>query len=218
MKLANISLSVMTLLLAAAPAMSADLSVQGQVITSQGTVSSGKTEFTDAAGTTSTDDNGGKSKSITAPGVGVNAQYHVTDRVSVGGGLAWVYYDGGKEKGQYNDFSVAANGSYDFLKLDALALYGTAGISYHLLDPKDQKNDLVKQDFKSADLLNYDLGVGARYELVKNVNLGLAYRFSDTLAKGTFDSTAVIATESSKTKAKDIGLQQNELIASVGYS
>lgn len=219
MKLANISLTALALLLASAPAMSADLSVQGQLITSQGKLSSGKSEVTDTTtGETFKSDETEKGKSITAPGAGVNLQYKLTDSVSLNGGVAFVNYDGGKEKGQYNDLSVSVNGTYDFFKQDALALYGLGGLSYHMVDPKDQKDDDGEVKFKSADLVNYDLGVGGRYEIVKNVNLGLTYRYTDTLSKGTFNTTGIIATDPIKAKIKDVSLQQNELIASVGYS
>ncbi len=216
MKLANISLTALALLLASAPAMSADLSVQGQLITSQGKLTSGKSESTDP--TTLKSDESQKGKSITAPGAGVNLQYKLTDTASVGGSVAFVNYDGGKEKGQYNDLSVSVNGTYDFFKQDAFALYGLGGLSYHMVDPKDQKNEVAEVKYKSADLVNYDLGVGGRYEVVKNVNLGLSYRYTDTLAKGTINTTSIIATDSVKAKFKDVSLQQNELIASVGYS
>ncbi len=219
MKLANFSLSLLTVLLASSPAMSADLSVQGQLITSQGKLNSEKAEFTDpSTGVKVSEKNDGKADTITAPGVGVNLQYKLNDALRLGGGVAWIEYNGDKDKADYSDLSASVNATYDLYKQDAFSLYGLGGVSYHMVDPKDQKEDGVKVTKKSAELLNYDLGIGGRYEVVSNVNLGLSYRYSDTLAKGSIDSASAIGTEGTSTKFKDVSLQQNELIASVGYS
>jgi opacity protein-like surface antigen len=115
---------------------------------------------------------------------------------------------------------VAANATFDFYKQEGFALYGLGGLSYHMVDPKDVKEDGIEVELKSANLLNYDLGVGGRFDVAENVNLSLGYRFSDTLAKGTIDSTAsAIGTGlSQKAEFKDVTLQKNEFIASVGYS
>jgi len=219
MKLANISLSVLTVLLASSPAMSADLTVQGQLITSQGKLNSEKAEFIDPlTGAKVSEKSDGKADTITAPGAGVNLQYKLNDDLRLGGGVAWIEYNGDKDNADYSDLSASVNATYDFFKQDAFSLYGLGGVSYHMVDPKDQKEEGLKVTMKSADLLNYDLGVGGRYEVASNVNLGLSYRYSDTLAKGSIDASSAIGTESLKTTFKDVSLQQNELIASVGYS
>ena len=86
MKPANFSLTALAFLLASAPAMSADLSIQGQLITSQGTLTSGKAETTDpATGETFKSDEKEKVRSINSPGAGVNLLYKLTDTASVGG-------------------------------------------------------------------------------------------------------------------------------------
>lgn len=219
MKLANLSLSVLALAFAAS-GYSADLTVQGEVISSQGKLESGKTKTTDpVTGATVTEDNEGNSKAVTAPGVGVSLQYKLNDALRLGGGLGYVNYDD-KDEGEYSDLSVAANATFDFYKQEGFALYGLGGLSYHMVDPKDVKEDGIELKLKSADLLNYDLGVGGRFDVAENVNLSLGYRFSDTLAKGTIDSTAsAIGTGlSQKAEIKDVTLQKNEFIASVGYS
>ncbi len=219
MKLANLSLSVLALAFAAS-GYSADLTVQGEVISSQGKLESGKTKSTDPiTGATVTEDSEGDAKSITAPGVGVSLQYKLNDALRLGGGLGYVNYDD-KDEGEYSDLSVAANATFDFYKQEGFALYGLGGLSYHMVDPKDVKEDGIEVKLKSADLLNYDLGVGGRFDVAENVNLSLGYRFSDTLAKGTIDSPAsAIGTGlSSKAEIKDVTLQKNEFIASVGYS
>jgi opacity protein-like surface antigen len=220
MKLANISLSALALVFAAS-GYSADLTVQGEVISSQGRLDSGKTTGVDPiTGISVTENNDEKADTITAPGVGVSLQYKLNDALRLGGGLGYVNYDGGKDKVEYSDLSVAANATFDFYKQEGFALYGLGGLSYHMVDPKDEKSEGLEIEMKSADLLNYDLGLGGRYEVAENVNLSLAYRFSDTLAKGTIDSTAAVAGTdlSAKSQIKDVTLQKNELIASVGYS
>jgi opacity protein-like surface antigen len=219
MKLANLSLSVLALAFAAS-GYSADLTVQGEVISSQGKLESGKTRTTDPiTGATVTEDNEGDAKAVTAPGVGVSLQYKLNDALRLGGGLGYVNYDD-KDEGEYSDLSVAANATFDFYKQEGFALYGLGGLSYHMVDPKDVKEDGVEVKKKSANLLNYDLGVGGRFDVAENVNLSLGYRFSDTLAKGTIDSTASVIGSglSQKAEFKDVTLQKNEFIASVGYS
>lgn len=216
MKLANISLSALALVFAAS-GFSADLTVQGEVISSQGKLDNGKTTEVDPiTGASETYKNDEDADTITAPGVGVSLQYKLNDDLRLGGGLGYTNYDGGKDKLEYSDLSVSANASFDFYKQEGFALYGLGGLSYHMVDPKDADGI----EFKSADLLNYDLGLGGRFDLAENVNLSLAYRFSDTLAKGTIDATAAIADTdfTAKSKFKDVTLQKNELIASVGYS
>lgn len=219
MKLANISLSALALVFAAS-AFSADLTVQGELIGSQGKLDAGKTTLVDkASGESITLENEGKADSIGAAGAGLSLQYKLNDALRLGGGLSWANYDGGKDKGEYSDFSVGANATYDFFKQDALALYGLGGLSYHMVDPKDASAEGLTQKYKSADLLNYDLGVGGRYELAQNVNLSLSYRFSDTLAKGTLESTVAAAgVDVGKSKTKDVSLQKNDFVAAVGYS
>ncbi len=220
MKLANLSLSVLALAFAAS-GYSADLTVQGEVISSQGKLDAGKVKSTDPiTGVSVTEDIEGKPKTITAPGVGVSLQYKLNDALRLGGGLGYTNYDGSKDELEYSDLSVAANASFDFYKQEGFAVYGLGGLSYHMVDPKDSKSEGIEIEMKSADLLNYDLGLGARYDVAENVNLSLGYRYSDTLAKGTIDSTAaaVGSNLSAKSQIKDVTLQKNEFIASVGYS
>jgi opacity protein-like surface antigen len=218
MKLANISLSVLALAFAAS-GYSADLTVQGEVISSQGKLDVGKVKSTDPfTGETVTEDVEGKPKTITAPGVGVSLQYKLNDALRLGGGLAYTNYDGDKDEMEYNDLSLAANATFDFYKQEKFALYALGGLSYHMVDPKDTKEEGVDIELKRADLLNYDLGLGGRFDVAENVNLSLGYRFSDTLAKGSIDTTAAIAGLSAKGQFKDVSLQKNEFIASVGYS
>jgi opacity protein-like surface antigen len=219
MKLANISLSVLALAFAAS-GYSADLTVQGEVISSQGKLDAGKVKSTDPlTGESVTEDVEGKPKSITAPGVGVSLQYKLNDAVRLGGGLAYTNYDGDEGEIEYNDLSIAANTSFDFYKQEKFALYALGGLSYHMVDPKDSKAEGLEFEMKRADLLNYDLGLGGRFDVAENVNLSLGYRFSDTLAKGTIDTTAsAVGVGSAKGQFKDVTLQKNEFIASVGYS
>jgi opacity protein-like surface antigen len=220
MKLANISLSVLALAFAAS-GYSADLTVQGEVISSQGKLDAGKVKSTDPiTGASVTEDVEGKPDTITAPGVGVSLQYKLNDALRLGGGLGYTNYNGDKDEMEYSDLSVAANATFDVYKQEGFAIYALGGLSYHMVDPKDSTSEGVDVEMKSADLLNYDLGLGGRFDVAENVNLSLGYRFSDTLAKGTIDTTAaVIGSDlSAKGQFKDVTLQKNEFIASVGYS
>jgi opacity protein-like surface antigen len=220
MKLANISLSALALVFAAS-GYSADLTVQGEVISSQGKLNSGKTTVVNpVTGTNETQKTDKDADAITAPGFGVSLQYKLNDALRLGGGLGYTNYDGGDDELEYSDLAVGANATYDFYKQESFALYGLGGLSYHMVDPADIKEAGVDVEMKSADLLNYDLGLGGRFEVAENVNLSLAYRFSDTLAKGTIDSSKAIAGTnlSSKAEFKDVTLQKNELVAAVGYS
>ncbi|WP_141736163.1 outer membrane protein [Oligoflexus tunisiensis] len=220
MKLANISVSALALLFAAS-GYSADLTVQGEVIGSQSKLDFGKAKIQEpVTGISITDDNDEKPDTLTAPGFGVSLQYEVNEALRLGGGLGYADYDGDDDEMKYSDMSVAANASYDFYKQDGFALYGLGGLSYHMVDPEDQKAGGLELKRESADLLNYDLGLGGRFDVAENVNLSLGYRFSDTLSKGTIDSklAAVGSDASLKGQLKDVTLQKNEFIASVGYS
>lgn len=219
MKLANLSLSVLALAFAAS-GYSADLTVQGEVISSQGKLDFGKTTTTDSVTGVSTTEDAEDNKAITAPGAGLSLQYKLNDALRLGGGVGYANYDGGKDELEYSDLSVAANATFDFYKQESFALYGLGGLSYHMVDPKDVKTDSGELTMKSADLLNYDLGLGGRFDVAENVNLSLGYRFSDTLAKGTVDASAaaISGVVQQKSKIKDVSLQKNEFIASVGYS
>jgi opacity protein-like surface antigen len=219
MKLANLSLSVLALAFAAS-GYGADLTVQGEVISSQGKLNFGKTTTTDPVTGVSETGDAEDNKAITAPGAGLSLQYKLNDALRLGGGVGYTNYAGGKEEIEYSDLSVAANATFDFYKQESFALYGLGGLSYHMVDPKDEKGDLGELTMKSADLLNYDLGLGGRYEVAENVNLSLGYRYSDTLAKGSIDvsAAAINSAVQEKGKIKDVSLQKNEFIASVGYS
>jgi opacity protein-like surface antigen len=220
MKLANISVSALALLFAAS-GYSAGLTVQGEIIGSQSKLDFGKAKVQDTVtGESETSKLDGDGQTITAPGFGVSLQYELNDALRLGGGFGYASYDGDDNEMTYTDMSLAANATYDFYKQDGFAIYGLGGLSYHMVDPEDQKANGFELKRERADLLNYDLGLGGRFAVAENVNLSLGYRFSDTLSKGTIDSklAAVGSDTGIKAQLKDVTLQKNEFIASVGYS
>ncbi len=217
MKLSK-SLGVLLLTLNSLPAMSAGLEVQGNLITSESSLYLGKKEVKSSTGSSETTDSQEKHEYITAPGAGLSVSYGLTDAVKIGGAFSWVDYQGNDEKRGYTDLSLAVNGGYDFFKWESLSFFGNAGLSYHMVNPEDESKDGNKITYKQSDLLNYDLGLGGRYALTEKLNVGLSYRYSDTLAKGSMKTAGLIDANQGTTKFKDVSLQQNELIASVGYS
>lgn len=220
MKLASISLSTLALVLSASPLMAANLNVQANLITSQGSVDSEKAEATLSNGQVIKEKVEGSRDYLTAPGVGITADYQLIEGLRVGAGVSYVDYKGEKAtenkdgKQGFTDTAFSVNSSYDFYKVEALSLYGLGGLSYHMVNI----DDLDKVEYKDSQLLNYDLGLGGRYAVSDAVNIGLSYKYSDTLAKGEVKVSGVINEDLAGLKFKDVSLQQNEFIASVGYS
>ena len=102
------------------------------------------------------------------------------------------------------------------MKQENFSVFTTAGLSYHILSEDDQEG--FKPD--SYNLLNYDVGVGGRYQVAENVSLGLEYRFTDTLVAQDTDVRLAntLSGEEVKVTAEGKKLQSNEMIASVSFA
>lgn len=211
------SILCLGLLLMNSVAMSAPFSLQAQVIGSQGRLQPNRTTY---AGSTAglyrlgTED---IDKTVTAPGVGIHATYEVTPESRVGAEVAWVNYDEGNTRPQYQDLNGGLNASYDFYHAGTVAFYGLGGFSYHRITTEDRTQAGETTSIDDANLVNYDLGIGSRLNFAQNIRLDIGYRFSDSIQKDDVDVDTRAAGVSVRGKMDDLGLRTNGLMASMGY-
>lgn len=158
-------------------------------------------------------------KSKNGLGAGVALEYEVLEKLRLNGGVSYRQYEKKSDISQ-NDFVVRGGLSYDVFNQDKFSLYASGGLSYHIVGISDSTDDDLKLKTDDFNLLNYDLGLGGRYQATDKVSVGLEYRFSDTLySKDTkLEMIDIHDGEKITGKFKDIKLRNNEVMASVSYA
>ncbi len=151
-------------------------------------------------------------------GGGADVEFGLAEPLRVGVGFGVTQFDS-KDKTAYQDLALGAYGTYDLLNQDVVALYGKGGISYNQIKLDDQNQGPVKVSYDTTGLLNYDLGLGARFKLAHNVNFGLEYTWTDTFSRNDVqvksDGLDLVGADA---ELKNISLTSNQLTASLAYS
>ena len=151
-------------------------------------------------------------------GGGADLEFGLSEPVRVGLGFGVTQFDT-KDKTAYRDMALSAYGTYDLLSQDVVSFYGKGGISYNLISLDDRDQGPVKVSYDNTGLLNYDLGLGARFKLAHNVNFGLEYTRTDTFSRNDVqvknEGLGLVSTDA---ELKNISLTSNQLTASLAYS
>ncbi len=115
---------------------------------------------------------GGK---LTVPGkgAGVDLEFSLGDRARLGVGLSYAEFERFNTKAF--DTALGAYVAFDLVKEDSFTLYGKSGVSLH---------QYGQETFKTASLVNGDVGVGVSLALAPNLDLGAEYQYSSTIVKG----------------------------------
>jgi opacity protein-like surface antigen len=157
---------------------------------------------------------------IDAVGGGAAFEMKLGDPLSVGAGLGYLQYeaDSSRQAG-YSDFRANVYGSLDLINQEIFALYALAGLSYHNLSLDDFRSNGVAVSPDPTGLINMDLGVGARFKLSYNSSFGLEYRYSNTFARNDVDlNLSGAGLTANGLKYKDVGIENNEALASLGLT
>lgn len=153
-------------------------------------------------------------------GAGLGIATELADRFKVGGTLGYLEY--GKDRGagrpEFKDWNAGLEARYALVKTDAFALETLGGVSYHVLDFKDESANGVKLSSNDANLWNYDAGVAASYTVAQNVSLGVEYRYSDTFHKDDVNGKASNSKGSAGYQMKDVSLQSDQVAMTVSYA
>ncbi|GEM_PF-2504960 len=213
MKHVNIALSLLGLI-SSAHAMASQLTIKPQVSYLQSKSQVDQLKASDGSIIDQTDSSDDKARG--AIGAAVAAEYSLLEQLRLGGSLGYNQYEKTDEDVTSSDIVLRGGVAYDLLKQDNVSVFTTAGLSYHILSEDDRAG--IKAD--SFNLLNYDIGVGGRYQVAENVALGLEYRFTDTLVAQdtTIRTTNTFTDQEDKITAKGTKLQSNEMIASVSFA
>lgn len=156
---------------------------------------------------------------LSSVGGGAAFESSLGEPLRVGVGLGYISYPGEANEPGFRDLIGNAYASIDFVDQDVIALYGMGGISYHNLSLENFERDGVELSSDSTGLLNYDLGLGARFKLNYSTTFGLEYKYTSTFSKNDIDlklKGASLAYDG--LKYKNVGIQNNELVASLGFN
>ena len=162
----------------------------------------------------------GQLEAETAIGGGASLEFQLSDPMRLGLGASYLQFEGDEGGLGYSDFVLESYGTLDFVDQDVLALYGKAGLSFHQLALESVDSGRTRLEFDDATLLNYDLGVGARFRLNRQSTFSLEYNYSNTLSTGDVDvsSSTLGLTTPVEDKLQGVSMNKNELVASLGFS
>jgi opacity protein-like surface antigen len=156
--------------------------------------------------------------SIDSIGGGAAFEIRVANPLYVGAGVGYINYDGDDDQAGYSDLIANVYGTLDAWANENAAIYGKAGLSYHRLTLENFNQNGIRADADGTNLGNYDVGAGARYKLNYATNLALEYKYTDTFARSDVDldlEGAGLAYDG--LKYKDVGIEKNEIQASLGF-
>jgi len=156
---------------------------------------------------------------VNAVGGGGAFEWNLGDPLRLGAGLGYIQYEGDHEKAGYSDMIGNVYASMDFIDQEMFDLYGLVGLSYHNLSLDDFRSNGVGVSADPTGLINGDLGLGARFKLNYNTSFGLEYKYTNTFARNDVDLKLKGAGLSyDGLKYKDVGIENNELVASLGFA
>ncbi|MDQ3235778.1 MAG: porin family protein [Pseudobdellovibrionaceae bacterium] len=158
--------------LAASSALAQDLAIKPKLIHSQLTIDAKSTVDEGVE-----EDYDGSKRWVPGKGVGVDFEYALNERARVGLGLSYTGFERSDVSGY--DTAFGGYGTFDILKTEGCSLYGKGGLSVH---------QFGVESYKSATLVNADVGAGAAVTVAENVAVGAEYQYSTTLVKDEFEA------------------------------